>query len=132
MVDYAPIAAQVQGVIADLGRTITLRHITDASLFDDQKPWEQNQGQVESDVLVTAVILSTVQDRSSLEVFGVTRNATVIQANKQLGLIAAADLAFIPSTRDFILDGSDTWKVNAVDVTKPGDTALLYILELEK
>jgi len=66
-------------------------------------------------------------DYSSHEVDG-----TLILAEDQKVLVAALGLDIVPTTKDKIIDGDDTWAIKAVKPLKPGDEAIIYELQVRR
>lgn len=59
-------------------------------------------------------------------------DGTIIRADDKECLIAASALSGEPTTADKIKEGSTEWAVVHVEVIKPGDTALLYKLQVRR
>lgn len=53
------------------------------------------------------------------------------RSDKKL-LIAAAGLSFMPNTEHSIRDGNDEYEIMQVDVVQPGDTPILYIVQVRR
>lgn len=59
-------------------------------------------------------------------------DGTIIRADDKQCLIAASSLTGEPTTADKVKEGSTEWAVVKVEVIKPGDTALLYRLQVRR
>jgi len=49
-------------------------------------------------------------------------------------LVAASELVIEPAPRDLVFerDGSDEWTVVSVEVLRPGETSILYTLQIRR
>jgi len=56
----------------------------------------------------------------------------IIKRTDQRVLIAAASLATAPDTEDKILDGLAQYSVIHTEIVKPGDTEILYMVQVRK
>lgn len=55
----------------------------------------------------------------------------IVRGDKKV-LIAASSLASPPESNDIIIDGTDHYKVIPIDTIRPGDTPIIYKLQVRK
>ena len=119
--DYSNLAATTLAQIADKGRTVTVRSPGVTQAYNPAN----DTYTAGTDVDVTAKALFT--KFSSKDIAG-----DVIRATDSRVLIAASALSAAPDTDDKIIDNSTHYNVINVETVKPGDTAILYILQVRK
>lgn len=117
---YASQAASVVRQIGKFGRLVTLRRVTAGTL---DTATDTITGAGTTDATVKAVVL----DYQQREIDG----DMVIRGDKRV-LIAAADLDSAPAKSDRIIDGGVTYQIENVEIVGPGDTDLLYKLQVRK
>jgi hypothetical protein len=82
------------------------------------------------------LVSETVSDQAARGLFTLyeagQRDGSTIQQGDQGLLLAASGLATPPSDEDEVLDGGLTWQVMRVERLQPGETALLYRLQLRR
>lgn len=127
--DWSSTAALAQRLIGEYGREISLFKKSETPV-DSSKPWLGPADQVGSDtteVVASAVFVQADNDFA----FG----ADFFDA---LGLARRSQTRFIVySTTDLtgfdtIQDGTSIWKIDIVRMLKPGDTVLLYDIEVKQ
>lgn len=116
---YTRMAQVTLAQIADKGRTVTL--VTPGA--DTYIPG-------------TGLTVGTPTEQTPKAVFVDYKakdvDGTVIRAEDKMCLIAASALNAEPTTADKIKEGSTEWAVVNVKVVKPGDTAILYRLQVRR
>lgn len=117
--DYSSLASVSVAQIADKGRNVTYRIATQGT-YDPQT--DAITSQSTSTKTVKAVIINARQN----EIDG-----TLIKKGDKFALIADDSLTFTPKTNDVIFDG-DEYTVKNIKTVKPGNTVLLYKLQLRK
>lgn len=120
MATYDSAVALAKKLIEAKGRTVTLTQRVDGAPADASKPWEPSVP-VDTAHTVTMAIFST--NLSYID-------GTTIHSAKKMALVAAASLAVVPSQKDIVTDGTDTFDISVVREIKPGDQAILYELGL--
>lgn len=126
---YTEMAAVATAMIAEFGRTITIAKSGQSTPVVSGKPW--HSGYADADVTIPNVkAFFTTGDASDEH-----RNigATLIREGKEGFLIDASSIGDEDlKTYERIIDGSETWTIERVERLKPGDTALLYGVEVRK
>jgi hypothetical protein len=117
--DYSALAATSVRQIRDKGRTVSFIYETqgDYSAEDDEITGNSSDPQ-------NVKMLITNYNQKDID-------GTIIQHGDKLGLLAPDNLERVPATGDRVVDG-ETYTVKNVLEIKPGDTALLYKLQLRK
>ena len=118
--DYSSLASIANTLISDFGRSMTLRRRSH-TVPDTDKPWEITESN--TDYSITAVM----DDYSAREVDGAT-----IQEGDRRVMFAASGLSITPEAGDQIIDDSIAYTIVHVEQLKPGDTALIYIVQARR
>jgi hypothetical protein len=123
-IDYAELAAIATDLIAEAGREVTIIRFQQAP-DDAAKPWRgpadpRGTPDATDDVVAAFVSPSAKFIDSDL----IKRS----QAACLVGPGANFDLA----TANEVIDGDTHWRITAVEVVKPGDTILLYIIGVSR
>ena len=124
--DYSALQAKAQSLITKFGRTVVLvkesRTATDASA-----PW-LGTSTSDTEVSVSAVYVPISGDSP----------ATVSEMVGSAGLTRRADSFLVGAVsghdlRTFqkVQDGSRVWRITHVNVVRPGETVLLYQIEVD-
>ena len=139
MVDYEKLSATALKLIEKNGRTVTLVKLSETPA-NASEPWKGpaaaaavsvgepgalGSGKVGLEVIACFV---TFSDNELAELFGLVNEA---RRGQKSAFVAGA--AVTPEDlRDFdqMVDGSDVWKIEAVDTLRPGDVPLLHYLVL--
>jgi hypothetical protein len=101
------------------GRTVTLRSVTPAA-YD---PLNDTQG---SDAHTDRTVKAVFTSYKTVEIDG----SIILQGDKKCLI---ADLSALPDTNDIIVDGGDEWRiVPPIDLVQPGDTPILYKLQVRR
>lgn len=116
---YDNMTATALRQINDKGRTVTLRKPSAGTYV----PGTDTYTAASADYSAKAVITSV----NSGEIDG-----TIILAGDKRVLLAASALAVVPAINDIVLDGTEQLRVINVEAVKPGDTAILYKLQVRK
>ena len=122
---YATTAAKAQELIKRRGRKITVNHVSDAVAADPDKPWDTEEapgGPVTFDT--AGVFISFDSD----DVDGEKIKATDFKL-----LVSPVGMPFEISNRDTITDSlHGDLSIQDVDVIEPGDTRVLYTLQVRR
>ncbi len=124
MVDYTRMTATAKRLIEKNGRTVTLRHKVEADA-DGDRPWAETTGKsVEADAV--GVFL----DYTLAEIDG-----ELIRRGDQKVLFAATSEELEGThVEDFdeVDDGGVIWKIQGVEPLCPGDTCLMYTMQVRR
>jgi hypothetical protein len=115
---YGNMAVTTQRMIADKGRSVTLRR--SANTYN---PATDTYTASSTDFTVKAVFTEFRQSEI---------DATLIKRGDKKLLIAAADLSSAPEPNDIIIDGSTQYRVIDLMSVEPGDAAILYKVQVRK
>lgn len=118
--DYAPLAAEAAALIADMGRTVTVRKKS-RTPADASEPWRAPTSSP-----TEASVIAVVVPFEAAEVDG-----TLIRRTDKQAYVAANDASpHLLETFDELEDGGDVLKIHRASVINPGATRLLYHLHL--
>lgn len=122
MADYAKLAATAQRLINKNGRDMTLT-LRDRTAADPAKPWEGPASPgTDTSVTVKGVHLGYLTEE---------KNGVLTRSSYETAYVAALDTdPAVIETYDTLVDGSDVWHIQDVEKLAPGDTRILYILQL--
>jgi len=117
--NYSGLAAAALRLIDKFGRNVTLRSVT-AGSYDTATMTKT--GASDADKVVKMAIVEYKQSQIDGE---------VVQRGDELGLLAASAVTAKPVVNDIVID-SVQYKIINIETIKPGDTALLYKLQLRR
>lgn len=117
--DYSSLAATALRQIADKGRNVTLRR--DAA--GTYNPASDTFTAGDEDNETVKAVITDYHDRQI--------DGEIIMRGDRRAIIAASGLT-APDKGDVIVDGSDQYRIINIETVKPGDTALLYKLQVRK
>jgi hypothetical protein len=117
---YSDMAEMAREQIEEYGRTVILRRNNEGAYNADTDTMD---GGTVSDVSVK--VLFTEYRQNEID------NTIILRGDKKI-LIADAALGFAPQHNDIIVDGTDHYKVINLSTVQPGDTPLLYKLQVRK
>ena|GEM_PF-1261110 len=111
-------------LIAKKGRPLILRRREDAVPSDPARPWAVDRGGVHDHQMYGVVL-----DYHKKNIDG-----ELIKRGDKRVLVAASELVIEPAPRDLVFerDGSDEWTVVSVEVLRPGETSILYTLQIRR
>lgn len=119
---YTKARALALRLIGKKGRAIQVRRIENAAPAEPGKPW--SKGRDSSDHATTGVFLAYKQKRQE--------GASIKVADQEV-LIPAADLDFVPTTKDKIIDtNGSVWNIVGVDPLQPGDEAVVFTVQVRR
>lgn len=119
--DYSGLTATSIAQIADKGRAVSL-------VFKTQGTYTASTDSFSGKTTATQSVSMVITDYNKNEIDG-----TMIKTGDRLGLLAPqTDLTRAPKTGDSVTDGGETLSIVNVLEIKPGDTTLLYKLQLRK
>lgn len=121
--DYAPLARTAKTLIERFGRPVTLQRKSETP-SDPAMPW-RGTGAATQDTPVTAVLVDyTLQEQVSDHVKRGDKRAYVAQLS-----VAGMDLTVYDTLVD--ADGQ-IWQIVRIETINPGDTRLLYDMQLRQ
>jgi len=127
--DYAPVLATAQELVAEFGKTVTLRRLN-STPPDPETPWLPPENP-RADLAATLSIPAVMVEPSSLQTLGV--NTTLVDwlpRAQQVAIIAnAADLT---AFSEFVDSDSTVWSVVGVSTLNPGGTRLLHYVGVSR
>jgi hypothetical protein len=118
--DYTSIVDVAIRQIKDKGRSVTLKHVVNGA-YDPQTDTNGADGSS------TQIVKMVITKFKSSEVDG-----TMILKSDKRGLLATDGLTTAPLIGDLITDGGVTYTIVDFDTIQPGDTVILYKLQLRK
>lgn len=117
-INYSSILSKVGTIIDNNGRGVTLvKKVNTAT--DSDKPWGQTTS---SDTSVSATAVFTSYDSQEVDQDIVRRGDRKLYVKGDIG----------QSLDDFdqVVDGSDIWNIQSITTVNPGDTVMLYIMQV--
>jgi hypothetical protein len=111
--DYLALRTTAAGVLAKVGREMTLRRVTQGAYDMDQL----DATDTSDDVSVTGVLVN-------FRAF--ERVNTLIEENDRKAIIAVGDLDAPPKTGDQLVVDDVTWRIIAVQVVSPAGVDVVY------
>ena len=122
--DYAPKVAMATKMIAKYGRAVVFSKVATDTATDDPLGPPVSAPETQSPVIGAFVY------PNGLAELGIkTTKSGLFKNSEQIGLFAPAAFDYAAQTFMTEMDGK-VWKVDAVDMLKPGDTAVLYFVGL--
>lgn len=122
MVDYASLAATAERLIDENGRDVTLVKRSETPA-DVSKPWRGTLADDTTLVVKAAIVPFEAEDQEG---------DLVRREDKQAFVAANVTSPNEIENFDEVDDGADTYKIVSADVIEPGDTRVLYVLQLRK
>ena len=117
--NYAGLASTALKQIAKFGRSVTLRAVT-AGTFDTSTGTKT--GASTADTVVKAVV-TAYKDKQI--------DGEIIRHGDKMVMIAGSAVTTAPVTNDIVVDGGD-YKIVNIETIQPGDTVLIYKLQVRK
>ena len=130
--DYSTNIATAQALITQFGRSITLVQFND-TITDSDKPWDgvnptDPRGTPDATLVLDAVF---VFPTGLLKLGLGSEEERLLKRYEQICIIAPG-AANDPRDYQEIIDGSDRWKIEMVQVLKPANDIVLAYLGLKK
>lgn len=125
LVDYAELVAVAQELIEGTGRLVTFRNLPSTPANVNQ-PWKPAAG-----APVLANSFATFVPASSAQEMGLgVSDSELFRRAEQVCLVppGAADLLSFQE----VLDNGSVWRIEWIEVLRPGDTVLLYIMGVKR
>lgn len=113
----------IQGVIDDMGRNIVLRTVTAGALVDASKEW-----------LGTVDTLTNTTVKGVFEPFKLTEmDDTIVKTGDVKLYISAAALGTVePAVNDYVVDGTQEYRIQRVLHFKPNEDSIAFELHLRQ
>jgi hypothetical protein len=114
-------------LIIKKGREVIFRHLeTDTTTVNPDRPWDK-PAPLKGDQKLKMVFLDYEQKRI---------DGTAIKTNDKQVLMFAKGVKYEPTTKDKIIDlpkdGGKLWNIVNVEIVKPGEEAVMYILQVRR
>lgn len=128
-IDYATLRTKAETLIADAGRSVTFIKKDQGNPADPSKPWRASTGAAD----VSFPVIAAVVDYDFDEV-----DDTLVNRGDKRVLVSAAavDTAAGGATNleefDNMVDGNDEYGIVNVGVVAPGDTRIIYDIQVRK
>lgn len=122
MTEYTSAINLAARLIIKKGRLVTHRHLTTDAVPDAQRPWDK-AAPLKADQQMKVVVLAYSANLI---------DGTTIMAKDRQILMFAKGLNNEPTVKDLIWDQGAWWEVKAVEDIRPGDEAVLFILQVRK
>ena len=125
--DYSALQDKAKDLIEHYGRTVELRKESRTSA-DPSAPWEGTTTEETRVTDVYAVYVPLVGESPVVEAIAALGGSV----NKSMNSFLIGDVSG-QDVRTFqkVVEDSKVWRINKVDVIKPGGTVLLYQVEVE-
>jgi len=113
------------------GRAVKIRRNVSTTPVDVSKPWQGNTTSTQD-----TAAMAVFDQESAFEQFVrlASGRETPVRSNVQRtglrALVPAKGLSFEPALAHKLVDGSDVYEITGIQQIRPGDAAVLYILEL--
>lgn len=126
--DYEELVAVALELITDTGRAITFEKLS-GEPADEDKPWRGSgaDGQVPESTVDT---VGTFVPASGNDLGEIVRNKELLKAVDQVVLVPGNEEPLEDYTT--ILDKDERWKIEWVQVLRPGDTVVLYAVGVKR
>ena len=131
MVDYARFRSLAERLIEENGRTLSLVRRDQGNPTDPAKPW---RGSTEA-ATITVAVLGVVIDFEKEDFDGslVRRGDKRILISDQSVIDEGGGAANLQiEDYDHILDGTTRWKILDVNLIEPGDTRIMYDIQVRQ
>ncbi len=123
MVDYIALAATAKRLIDAAGRDITLTK-KDRSPADPNTPWRAG-GVTDTTIGPFKGVVVPYEEKDV--------DGSIVRRGDRMALISGLDGGTnLVEQFDSLVDNGTVWKIQGVDVVNPGDTRVLYTLQLRK
>lgn len=120
MVNFTGLINTSQRLIQDVGRLVSIERNVSVTDVDPSKPWLGKTSSIELHPAYAAFINFEEKDI----------DGTLIRAGDQRCLISPKNLTIEISTSDKIIDGTTTWTIVQAKSQQPGNTVLIYNLQV--
>lgn len=126
--DYEELLAVTLELITDTGRAITIEKLS-AEAQDEEKPW-RGVGTDGPTVESSVDTVGTFVPASGMDLGQIVKDKELLKRVEQVVLVPGNEEPIELYTR--IVDAGDLWKVDWVQVLKPGDTVMLYAFGIKR
>ena len=129
MVDYVEFQDLAQELIAEFGRSVTLRRFTDVAPPDPNKPWVLGSPTITSSTVKAAFV---PMNESPDQDHQLTDPGILSQMDESVCIVDALSSPIPPNLKDRILDGATEWVIERIGILKPGSLPIAYELRLKR
>ncbi len=133
-VNYTKLADTALRLVQDSGRDMTFRRLN-RTPADVAKPWRgatAPRATAGLDTSVTAKAVVVPPGQSSTLGF-LAEDSELVKRSEQILLVALGSTSTVDlSTYDEVLDGATLWKIDLVQILKPGGTVLLFAVGVKR
>jgi hypothetical protein len=126
--DYAPILADAQQLIADTGRLTTFE-ILSATPADPAKPWS---GPAAPAVANSSAAMATFVPAQGTDLGRMGISEQLLSRVEQVALVASDDTGFDYAAANSATDSGVRWRIDWVQTLQPGSTVLLYAMGMKR
>lgn len=126
--DYAPILADAQQLIADTGRLVAFQ-LLDATPADSARPW---RGPAAPAVATSSNAVATFVPAQGADLGRMGISEQLLARVEQVALVAGDVSGFDYAATHTVLDDGVRWRVDWVQTLCPGGTVLLYAMGMAR
>lgn len=126
--DYAPILADAQQLIADTGRLATFE-LLDAAPADSARPW---RGPAAPAVANSSDAVATFVPAQGADLGRMGISEQLLARVEQVALVAGDATGFDYAAAHSAVDAGVRWRVDWVQTLCPGGTVLLYAMGMKR
>lgn len=126
--DYAPILADAQQLIADTGRLTTFE-ILSATPADPAKPW---RGPAAPAVANSRATMATFVPAQGADLGRMGISEQLLARVEQVALVAGDASGFNYEGATSATDSGVRWRIDWVQTLRPGGTSLLYAMGMKR
>ena len=130
MVDFAALSITTKTLIDANGRAVSIRKLGESVTSDDQKPWRVDTEPVQTTVSGNGVFVTDHVREGIAFSMAATLLDGMATSNAVLLFPAADDDGELLEGFHEVVDGDRTWRIMRVEILQPGDTRLLYAIEV--
>jgi hypothetical protein len=120
MVNYASLSNTALRLVTENGRSMTLRNKSEGT-------YNPNTNTITGSSATDESVIGVVRDYSKVQI-----DNQNIKVGDKIVMLAAQGIAGNVDQDSIIIDGPDEWYVISVEEIKPGDTILLYTLQVRR
>lgn len=130
MADFTKLAATAKRLIEANGRSVTVRRLN-RTPTDPAQPWRASEDPRAGATSVT-VKACFVDPTSASRLGFLVQDTELVSRLAQVALVAATSTAEVLEGFDELTDGGQSYRIDGVDVLKPADVKMIYVLKLAR
>jgi hypothetical protein len=127
---YSALAAKADSLITKFGRSMTLTRNDQADPSDPSKPWRGSTGA--ADVSITVIGVFTDYTKEDVDGTLVRRGDKKVILSASAATTAAGSSNSKVEDYDALVDGGVSWNIVHTTVVEPGDTRIIYELQVRQ